>query len=245
LSAVARVTEDVAWIFGDLRVVTDQGEGTTLFGEYGLSVTDSPEVFTDPLRVQYPYHFPMLQASFIRRAALLERNCFAMGLRSDDDLLAGFQIACRYKLAASPVVVGKLYRTSDLAASSVVVNGTFRPDYFRARMLAFALVIEAGRKRPWNMLYADEVRGLCQVLANEGPVPRKLAFEQFRFGGASLKGIAFFVVAVFGRRAIQTWNALAAFRRRSMSSQQTDTATKEGHRGWAESLGKTSVDSAR
>jgi glycosyltransferase involved in cell wall biosynthesis len=242
--AAARVPEDVAWIFGDLRVVTDQGDGTTLFGEYGLSLTDYPELFADSLRVQYPYHFPMLQGSFVRRTALLELNCFATGLRSDDDLLAGFQISSRYRLAAIPVIVGKLYRTSDLAASSVVVNGTFRPDYFRARMLAFSLVIEAGRRRPWNMLYADEVRGLCQVLADEGPVPRRLVIEQFRFGGASLKGVAFFVVAMFGRRAIQTWNSLGAWRRKHSRRKVATSGEKGGHRGWAQSLPATKPNSS-
>jgi hypothetical protein len=103
-------------------------------------------------------------------------------------------------------------------------------------MLAFALVIEAGRKHPWNLLYADEVRGLCQVLANEGPVPRALVLEQFRFGGVSLKGVAFSLVGLLGRGAIQTWNALAAWRRKYSRKDETNSSNKSGHRGWAQRL---------
>jgi len=49
LDAAARVPSDVAWIFGDLQVVTDQGSSTTLFEEYGLSVNKSPHIFADSL----------------------------------------------------------------------------------------------------------------------------------------------------------------------------------------------------
>src|SRR4029077_21255163 len=104
----------------------------------------------------------------------------------------------------------------DLAATSLMVNGLSGPDYFRARMLAFALVVESGRRRPWNQRYASEVRGLCKVLARRGPLPRGLASQQFRFGAVSATGIAFFCAAIFGRRGVQIWNALAEFRRRQL-----------------------------
>jgi glycosyltransferase involved in cell wall biosynthesis len=214
LEAAVSVPADVAWIFGDLRVVTDDGYQTTLFEEHGLSVTDSPHIFADPLTVQFPFQFGMLQGSFIRRGALLELDCFSAGLRSDDDLLTGFQVACRYNFAAIPDVVGRYFRTSDLEASSVVVNGVYGPDHFRSRMMAFALVIESGRRRPWNKRYASEVRGLCQLLASQGPVSRRMAMQQFRFGGLSAKGVAFLCAAMAGRRGILAWNKVAELRRR-------------------------------
>ena len=213
LEAALRVPDDVAWVFGDLRVVTDQGEGATLFETFGLTVTECPEIFSDSLTVQFPFQFCMLQASLIRRRVLVELDCFSEGLRSDDDLLAGFQVACRYRFAAIPSVVGKNFRTSDLTASSVFANGLYGRDHFRSRMIAFGLVVESGRKRPWNARYASEVRGLCKVLARNGPVPRSLALQQFKYGGVSGKGIAFLCAAMFGSRGIRSWEAIAEWRR--------------------------------
>lgn len=218
LDAATQVPADVAWIFGDLRVVTDEGDRNTVFEEHRLLLKESPQVFDDPVSIQYPFQFGMLQGSFIRRSVLLELDCFSVGLKSDDDLLAGFQVACRYRFAAIQSVVGKYFRTSDLAPSSVVVNGNYGPDYFRSRMMAFALVAESGRRTPWNMRHAAEVRDLCKVLARRGPVPRTLAMQQFRFGGISVKGLAFFCAAMLGRRGIQTWNAIAELRRKRLDS---------------------------
>ena len=113
LQAAMCVPADVAWIFGDMRVVTDNGNMPTLFEQHGLHLTECPHVFPDPLTVQFPFQFGMLQGSLIRRDVLMELNCFNEGLRSDDDLLAGFQVACRYKVAAIPAVVGTYFRTSD------------------------------------------------------------------------------------------------------------------------------------
>jgi glycosyltransferase involved in cell wall biosynthesis len=245
LDAAARVPSEVAWIFGDMRVVTDQGSTTTLFEEYGLSVKESPHVFADSLSVQYPFQFCMLQGSFIRRSVLLELDCFSAGLRSDDDLLTGFQIASRYRFAAVPSVVGKYFRTSDLAASSVVVNGNVGPDYFRSRMMAFELVIASGRRRPWNTRYAEQVRGLCQMLASRGQDIRGLATKQFRFGGISPKGVVFFCAAMFGRRGVQTWDAIAAFRRRHLEAAQIKSARKGGHQAYFHSIASEELDKAR
>jgi glycosyltransferase involved in cell wall biosynthesis len=225
LAAAAVVPRDVAWIFGNLRIVTDEGDSTTLFEKYGLSLAECPDVFSDPLSVQYPFQFGLLQGSFIRRNVLLELDCFDAGLRSSEDLLAGFQVACRYKFAAIPSVVGRYFLTSDLAASSATVNGVFGPDYFRARMLAFTLDIESGRKRPWNRRYASEVRGLCQVLASQGKQVRGLALQQFRFGGVTAKGIAFLCAAMLGRGGIKAWNALAESRRKN------STLSRDGKTG--------------
>ncbi len=227
--AAARVHADVAWIFGDLRVVTDEGDETTLFGEHGLLLTACPHVFTNSLSVQYPFQFGLLQGSFIRRKALLEFDFFNEGLQSSEDLVLGFQVACRYKFAAIPSVVGRYYQTSDLAATSASVSGMFGPDYFRARMLAFSIVIKSGRRRPWNTRYATEARGLCRVLAKQGDVSRRLAIEQFRFGGVSARGLAFLGAAIFGRRGIQAWEALAKWRRLNFGHQnRVQTAPNNG-----------------
>jgi len=236
LAAAARVPKDVAWIFGDLQFVTDEGSDITLFNEYELSVTECPLVFSDSLSVQYPFQFCMLQGSFIRRNVLLELECFSAGLTSDDDLLTGFQIACRYRFAAIPTVVGKYFRTSDLEASSVVVNGNRAPDYFRSRMMAFAQVIETGRRRPWHQYYAAEVRGLCQMLASRGQSVRRLALQQFRFGGVSAKGIAFLCAAMAGGKGIQMWNAIAEFHRERIRREPPRVTTKNRHRAYFQSL---------
>ncbi len=223
LGAATSVPDDVAWIFGDLRLVTDAGEGRTLFEEFGLHVSNSPHVFEDSLSVQYPFQFGLLQGSLIRRGALLELGCFSEGLRSDDDLLAGFQIACKYRVAAVPRVVGKYYRTSDLSATSVVVNGVHGRDHYRSRMLAFARVIESGRGRePWNKRYASEVRDLCKLLATSGEFRRGLAFQQFRFGGFSLKGAAFLLAGLFGQFGVRTWTKLAEKRRETIPQVQRE-----------------------
>lgn len=213
LASAAQVPNEVAWIFGDLQVVTDDGDSGTLFTQYGLRLNDPLVIFEDTLSVQYPFQFGLLQGSFIRRNVLLEMGCFSEGLRSDDDLLAGFQVACRYKFAAIPNVVGKYFRTTDLDASSVVVNGVFGPDYHRSRMMAFESVLKSGHSAPWNMRYAAEVRGLCKVLAARGAAPRSLAFQQFKYGGFSLKGLGFLCAAVLGRQGILAWEAVGKARR--------------------------------
>jgi glycosyltransferase involved in cell wall biosynthesis len=212
LDAVARVPADVAWIFGDLRVVTDDGEGRTLFEQHGLTLSCSPQVFADPLIVQFPFQFCMLQSSLIRRNALLELGCFTEGLRSSEDVLAGFQIACRYRMAAIPVAVTNYFRTSDLDETSAELNGRWGPDYFRSRMMAFALVVESGRRRPWTARYASEVRGLCRLLARDGEPVRRLAIQQFRFGMSPIS-IAFFCAAMLGPSGLRLWEAAAAVSR--------------------------------
>jgi glycosyltransferase involved in cell wall biosynthesis len=227
--AAKRLPSDVAWLFGDLRVVTDAGPGQTLYEKHGLRVTQSSEIFADSLTVQFPFQFGMLQGSWIRRSALVALDCFSIDLRSDDDLLAGFQVACRYRVAAIPDVVGTYFRTSDLNAGSVVFNGVYGPDHFRSRMLAFELVIQTGRRRPWNVRYASEVLGLCKVLVERGlPFSRRLAFQQFRYGAVTFKGVAFSGAALFGRRGIQVWNAVAGWRRKRLDRAQFQACAAEG-----------------
>jgi glycosyltransferase involved in cell wall biosynthesis len=236
LDAADRVPSDVAWIFGDLRVVTDRGEGTSLFEEFGLTVKDSPHVFTDTLSVHYPFQFGLLQGSFIRRSVLMELDCFNEGLQHSEDLLAGFQVADRYRFAAVPSVVGRYFRTSDLAANSALLKGLYGPDYYRARMLAFALVIESGKRKTWNMRYAAEVRGLCRVRASQEREITGLAMQQFRYGGISAKGIAFFGAAMFGRRGVKAWNAIAQFRRNQLGPENTKILRKNSFRGYMQSV---------
>jgi hypothetical protein len=215
MEAAAQVPSDVAWIFGDLRVVTDEGDVTSLYEEFGLTVDGPLQVFPDSMRVVYPFHFGLLQGSFIRRSALLELDCFNEGLQHSEDLLAAFQVACRpYRFAAIPSVVGKYFRTSDLAPNSAMIKGHHGADYFRARMLCFALMVQAGRRRPWNLEYASAARELSRVLARQGKSPRRLAAQQFRFGGVSAKGIAFFCAAMWGHNGVKIWDALADFRRK-------------------------------
>jgi len=214
LVAETHIPPEVAWIFGDLRLVTDQGDQTTLFEEFGLSLGGSPHVFTDTWSVHFPFQFGLLQGSFIRRDVLTELNCFSEGLQHSEDLLAGFQVACNYRFAAIPSVVGRYYRTSDLVANSALLKGLRGADYFRSRMLCFELVIKSGQKRPWNSRYASAVFGLCKVLANQGSLPRGLARQQFRYGGVSPKGLAFFCAALFGNRGIQAWNAIGKARKK-------------------------------
>ena len=240
LRAAEQVPADVAWIFGALRIVTDKGEGLTLFEEHGLRVTESLHVFDDSVAIQYPYQFPMLQGSFIRREKLLELNCFSEGLRSDDDLLASFQIARRYKFAAIPTVVGRYFRTSDLAASSVLMNGNFGADYYRSRMLAFEQVIQSGRRRPWNGRYAGATRGFCRVTARQGNYLRSLAWQQFRYGAISPKGLAFFCAAILGPQGLRAWDWLASFARQNLRPAQVAPAKQDGLQAYLQSAQRKS-----
>jgi glycosyltransferase involved in cell wall biosynthesis len=209
LDAAQHLATDVAWIFGDLLLVNENCDNATLFAKYGLQMQKSPRVFADSLSVQFPFQFGLLQGSFIRRSVLIELNCFDAGLRHSEDLLAGFQVACKYKFCALPFIVGKYFQTPDLAASSLAVTEVSSPDYHRARMLAFSLVVESGRKYPWNSRYADEVRGFCKAVARTGPVSRKLAFQQFKYGPFSVKGLAFLCAVMLGRNGILAWNILS------------------------------------
>jgi glycosyltransferase involved in cell wall biosynthesis len=218
LAAAASVSSDVAWLFGDTQIITDAGKGATFFQEFGLHIAQSPHVFPNSLAVQYPFQFGVLSSSFIRRTALLECGCFQEKLQHSEDVLAGFQVACRYRFGAVPSVVGSYYRTSDLMANSALLKGMWGPDYFRSRMLAFAAVITAGQKTPWNYRYATEVRDFCKALAKKGQFRRRLAFEQFRYGAYSIKGLLFLAAAMFGCLGVEAWDAVGGFRRSKIGS---------------------------
>jgi hypothetical protein len=187
--------------------VTDKGEGKTFFEQYGLTITGQ-NIFPDSLGIQFPFQFPMLQSSLIRKQALIDAGCFAEGLRSDDDLLAGYQIASGYRFAAIPAIVTRFYRTSDLFKTSVQHNGVNGPDYYRSRMLAYSLAIQkSGRKQPWAEQYAHVVRGLCKLRIAEGKSARRLALEQFHYA-FSLKSVVFLCAAVFGQPGLALWRAV-------------------------------------
>ena len=204
--AAEQLPSEVAWLFGDMRIVNDEGEGVSLFEKYRLTVTGHPQIFENSLRVVYPFQFAMLQSSLIRRDVLLETGCFVANLRTHEDLLVGFQVACNFKFAGIASVVTKFYRTSDLLKTSLEYNGLNTPDHYRALMLAFPLVMKKmGKRDPWAQYYAKAVRGLCKLRAAQGGV-RRLALEQFRYE-ISLVSILFFCAAMLGRKGIQAWNA--------------------------------------
>lgn len=216
LTALKQLPDDVVWLFGDMRVVTDKGEGNTFFQYYKLNLNDQLEIFKDSLSIQFPFQFPMLQSSLIRKRALVEAGCFRDGLRSDDDLLAGYQIACRYKFAAVPWVVTKFYRTSDLFETSVQYNGVSGPDYYRSRMMAYSLAIKkSGARQPWAEQYAHVVRGLCKLHIGQGRGSRRLAMEQFRHGFSG-KSLVFACAAMLGRPGMKVWEALGKILRRRL-----------------------------
>lgn len=217
VEAAVRLPQDVAWIFGNLEMVNDSGAASTTFEEHGLILHGPLEVFQDSVSTQFPFQFSMLDGSLIRRSALLELQCFSEGLQHSEDVLAGMQVACRYRFAAIPAVVGRYFRTSDLAPNSLQVNGMNGPDYHLSRMLAFAALIESGRSRPWNLLYAAHVRDYCKLLARQGPVPRMLVLQQFRYGGFSVKGIAFLCAAILGRAGVRLWTSVAEARTKYLS----------------------------
>lgn len=204
-----RLPPDVAWLFGDLRIMTDQGEGPTLFGTYGLSISKEVEIFDEPFPVLFPHLFPMFQSSWIRRQALLEARCFQEKLRVAEDFLASFQVACRYRFAGVPSVVTRLYRTSDLRGTSLFQGRTESPDHYRSQMMACSLAMQkTGKRSPWAQQYAGAARSLCSLQAAQGQPFRRLAFEQFR-RGPSGKAAAFVCAAMLGRPGLKMWNALA------------------------------------
>jgi len=212
LQAIEKVPASVAWIFGNLQKVTDQGLGNTQYEEYGLHLVEAVHVFEDPLSVQHPIQFGMLQSSVIKREALLRLNCFSEDFRKGEDILAEYQVACRYGLAGVPDVVTRFYRTSDLSESSLTADASIIVDYYRARMEAFSLVARTGRRRPWGELYAEAVRGLCQERFRRGERLRRLSLQQFRYG-VSWKSITFFCAAMLGPGGLGLWRKAASLRR--------------------------------
>lgn len=206
VEALGRVPDDVAWVFGDSLVVKDDRPGESLFSMFGLRLEKDLEIFDRPLDVQFPYQFGLFQSSIIRRAVLMELDCFSPALRSSVDVLAGFKVACRYRFAAIPEVVTRFSRTADLRKSSVAFAGDNTPDYYFARMLSFGWAADVDPKGPWGRLHQDAVRGYCLAEARAGRSPRREALKQFRYH-RSMKAIGFAFAAMLGRPGIACWNA--------------------------------------
>ena len=76
LGAVEKLPADVAWSFGDMRSIDDDGDGKSLFEKKGATKSSYPQVFENSLSVLYPLQFAWLQSSLIRKDVLLEVGCF-------------------------------------------------------------------------------------------------------------------------------------------------------------------------
>lgn len=199
LRAVSVVPPTVAWIFGDTRLMTDKGEGGTLFVDNGLVIDPDPQVFENPLAsLVWDHSRPracLLQSSFIRRSALIQLNGFCEGFRHTEDLLVGLQIASRYSFAAVRSIVTRLYRTSELTESSLEHNLRSSDDHYRARIIGYGLAAITAGPNPWGTFHAESVRELCKWRAYNSLPIRRLALDQFTFG-ISVRSIIFFCGAM-------------------------------------------------
>jgi hypothetical protein len=110
------------------------------------------------------------------------------------------RVASCYSFAAIPAAVTKVYRTSDLAGSSLEFNARFSPDHYHARLAGYALAARTAGPRPRSDLFADSVRALCKRRAADGLPIRRLALDQV---GTSFRSIAFFDAALLGPRFFQ------------------------------------------
>jgi glycosyltransferase involved in cell wall biosynthesis len=203
LNAIARVPPQAALIFGETRVVTDEGADDTVFGQNGMVVAGELHVFAEPLtQLVWDMNWSrpcVLQSSVILRSVLCELRCFAEGLRHSEDFLAGMQIATRYQFAAISSEVTRLHRTSDLTDSSLELTWVDSEDHRKAMVLGFECAAKATGTKEWGRRHAAAVRGLCKWRAQRGLAIRGLAREQFKCG-ISLRSIVFFGGAILGFR---------------------------------------------
>ena len=202
LQRMARVAgsldEDVASLFGDTVMRRDGDAESMLFSEHAFRAPKTLEIFDDPLPTQFPFMFSLLGSSLVRRGALLDTDAFSEGLRSSEDFLVSFRLALHHKFAVIPEAVTRVYRTNDLAESSLDVCQRQHEDYYRARMLAFR---EAWRVRGaiWRPHYQHVARRLTQVQLKHGSNAIGAALEQFRGGGGvSARSIAWTLAAFAG-----------------------------------------------
>jgi hypothetical protein len=220
--AIPKIPSDVAWIFGNTQIVTDKEEMITMYEKYGLTIAEPVHVFEDSLSVNYPWQFGMLQSSVIKREALLRLKCFPENLTQGEDRLTGVQVACHHRFAAVPGIVTKFYRTSDLAATSLVfardtqMDARMRADYYRSEMELFSVVIRSGRRRPWGERYAESVRSMCKELARTRRGFRRVSLQQFRYG-VSCKSIAFLCAALLGPAGLRLWTKTASLGRTAVA----------------------------
>jgi len=200
LKTVSNISPKVAWIFGDTRYVTDQGEGSTVFGDGGLPVNGDLQIFSDHLSGLVWNHGrtrPVaIQSSFIRKSALVELKCFNEGFHHAEDFLAMLQIASRYFFAAIPSVVTRLYRTSDLDESSLERNAWISGDHYRAGIIGYALVAQTLGPILGASFMRIPCGALCKWHAQNGLPIRRLAWQQFKFC-ASARSIPFYPVLLW------------------------------------------------
>jgi glycosyltransferase involved in cell wall biosynthesis len=201
LRAASIVPPTVAWVFGDSRFVTDQGDGTTIFAAHGLVVGHDPRVFNDPFYdLEWDPARPrafVVESSLIRRSVLMELQCFSEGFRHAEDFLASMQIATRYLFAAISPVVTRVYRTSDLKDSSLEESLSSSGDRYEAMVRGYALAARSTGDQVWGKLHAHSVRGLCKWRAQNSLPIRRLACDQFKFG-FSVPSVVFFAAAMLG-----------------------------------------------
>ncbi|RMF81528.1 MAG: glycosyltransferase family 2 protein [Planctomycetota bacterium] len=203
-AATRELPGDVVWLFSNFRIARDDGADATLFESYGLACDAPVTIFDDATGVCYPFLFPFLQCSFLKRAALKRVDAFSEGLRSSEDFLLAVQMACIGRFAATPAPVAKVYRTSDLTACSLHRSGVSGVDYFRARVLAFDLLARR-RGGVWRRRYREASRALAIALAEQrqrGVYRAGLA--QLRHGHDA-KTWAFLLLSLGGRWGVGLW----------------------------------------
>jgi glycosyltransferase involved in cell wall biosynthesis len=208
LSMLKGLPSDVAWVFGDTEVLRDDGASASVYETYARGMDHGPRIIEDAMSVQTPFQLGLIQSSLYRRAALLSVDCFSENLNHSEDFLVGVQVACAYRVAMIRNVVTRLYRTSDLTASSQDAGHRNGPDYSRARMIAFRSIVETGRKSPYGAWYGESARSLLQINSSLGKSTRGLLREQFRYG-VTPKAILFSIAAAFGRSGIKMWNSVS------------------------------------
>jgi glycosyltransferase involved in cell wall biosynthesis len=226
LKAISSVSSDVALVFGDTRIITDEGEGSTVFKKDGIVVSQNIRTFRVPLdELVWDMNRArpcVLQSSVIRKAVLDEFNCFEEGLRHSEDFLAGIQIATRYQFAAIPSVVTRLHRTSDLVESSLEATWVGSEDHRRAIVLGYECAARATGLKHWRELHAEAVRGLCKWRAQQGLPIRDLAKSQFKFG-IGVRSLLFYCASLLGSRAFRAGFAIKRqFRRVEPGSKPND-----------------------
>jgi glycosyltransferase involved in cell wall biosynthesis len=210
---------DVAWLFGDTEICTDRAS-VRMFSSYGLRVDGGCVVYDDPMPTQFPLQFSLVQSSLIRRTALMAVDAFTHDLRSSEDLLAGWQVAARYRMGAIPGVVTIMHREEELAASSLDRAGKQSPDYHLARALGFDALARSGRPGEWVARHSEEVRRYCLRKAQRDKSVvglRRFALRQFSHSFSS-RSVLFAAAILMGMPGVRGWLwATDHYQRRSMA----------------------------
>ena len=207
-AAAAELPDDVVWLFSNFRIARDDGSEATLFESYGLACAPPVTIYDDAASVCYPFLFPFLQCSLLRRSALEGVAAFSERLRSSEDFLLAVQMACAGRFAAMPAPVAKVYRTSDLSASSLHRSGVAGVDYCRARVLAFDLLAKQRPNEAWSRLYREAARAhaIALGIAGQGGV-RRASWAQLRHG-QDAKTWAFLLLSLAGRWGVDWWRRM-------------------------------------